>query len=420
MLRIITQQRDVLAELQRIRTQDKLKSQEQAYEQDLLEKITKIQRTLLDFQKNKVNVPIFPLNGADLDTAYQKIPTGLLDGLRTCCRQLEAFYQQRIPKNWVNFGENETVLGKKYQPVTRAGFYVESLGSLLTQAIPAKVAKVPQKVMVTPLDHKHSHYYAILVAAQEIGIEEVYQMEGAEAIAILAYGSSNITPVEIITGSGNEEVILAKQLVSGTVMTDIPVKNADLVIIADETAKASQISADLVAQAEQYPTSGIILLTPDPKLAQEVQQRIQEQLQDSPSSILTEKALAHYGLIVVVSSLEEAVKLIGEINPYFLLLEIADPWDYLDQIKGVRVIFLGHNTPKATGDYLGGSALVYPFSGSIRMGTQVSVETFLKPTHLIEYSEDALQKFAHTLQLLAQAEGLLTKEETIRKRIEES
>ncbi|MGK7930049.1 MAG: histidinol dehydrogenase [Microcystaceae cyanobacterium] len=423
MLRIITQPRDVQAEIKRIRTQHKRQSVDVAYEAGLRSKTAKVQKILLNIQESSEkettpNVNPVRISGTELDRAYQKIPTGLLDALRTCCRQLEVFYQQRIPKNWVHFDKNEVVLGKKYTPVQRAGFYVENLGALLTQAIPAQVAKVPQRVMVTPLDSKRSHYHAVLVAAQEVGIEEIYQIGGAAAIATLAYGSPHLKPVEVITGAGDWEVTLAKQLVNGTVRIDNPMKNTDWLIIADKTADKHQLAADLVAHAEQYPTSAILLVTDTYTLAQDVQQQVQEQLQDSPSSILTEKALAHYGLIIVVDSLAEGIKLAKEIEPYFLLLAIAEPWDWLEQIDRVGAIFLGHHTPKATGDYLGGSSLVYPLSGSMRFGSTVSVETFLKPTNLIQYSPDALQKLSHTLQLLAQAEGLLTKEETIRRRTE--
>ncbi|MGK7944085.1 MAG: histidinol dehydrogenase [Microcystaceae cyanobacterium] len=423
MLRIITEPRDLQGEIKRIRTQNKRQSVDVAYEAELRSKTAKVQKIILNIQESSEqettpNVNPVRISGTELDTAYQKIPTGLLDALRTCCRQLKVFYQQRIPKNWVHFAENDVVLGKRYTPVQRAGFYVENLGALLTQAIPAQVAKVPQRVMVTPLDSKRSHYHAVLVAAQEVGIEEIYQIGGAAAIATLAYGSSHIKPVEVITGAGNWEVTLAKQLVNGTVQIDSPLKNTDWLIIADQTADYRQLAADLVAQAEQYPSSAMILITDDSTLAQQVQQQVQEQLQDSPSSILTEKALAHNGLIILVDCLEAAIKLIKVIEPYFLLLAIADPWDWLEQIHQVGAIFLGHHTPKATGDYLGGSSLVYPMSGSMGFGSTVSVETFLKPTNLIQYSSDALEKVSQTLQLLAQAEGLLTKEETIRRRIE--
>ncbi len=424
MLRIIIQPREARAELQRIRHSHKLGKEEMAYEADLRAKTATVQDILLKIQQQgdqgmPAGVSPIRISSTELDAAYQKIPQGLVEALRSCCRQLAVFYQQRIPKAWVHFAEDEGVLGRRYHPVKRAGFYAENVGSLLTQAIPAQVAKVPQRIMVTPLDSKHSHYFAVLVAAQEVGIQEIYHIDGAAAIAALAYGTETIPPVEVITGAGDWEVTLAKKLVNGVVTIDTPIERTDLVIIADRTAKDRYIAADLIAQAEQYPTSALVLLTDDLGLAQRVQQRILDWLPDSPSSILTEKALAHYGLIVVVDSLTTAIQWSEEIQPYFLLLSVAEPWDWVDKIQQARAIFLGQNTPKATGDYLGGSSLIYPASGHWRHGATISIETFLKPTNLIQYSPDALQKLSYTLALLAQAEGLLTKEETIKRRVED-
>ncbi len=427
MLRIITQQAEAYTELQRIR--DRTDNGEiratEATVRDIIEAVKhRGDRALLEASDLAESSPLMlqPLrvSGSELDAAYQKISKELLDAIKFACQSLEDFHRQSLPKSWVQFADDDIVRGKRYTPFFRAGLYLAggkaAVSGVLMQAIPAQVAKVPQVSLVTPPTAERQIHPAILVAAQEAGVTEIYRLGGAAAIAALAYGTETITKVDVITGSGDLEVTLAKQIVAGTVALDTPISAADLMIIADEDADPLQITADLLAQAEQAPTAATILLTPDLSLAEAVQQAVQYHLQKSLPGILTEKAIAHYGLIILVNSLETAAELANQFAPQYLALDVAEPWVMVEQIRHADTIFLGKTTPKAIADYLGGSSLILAASGTTRYASAVGVETFMKSSSLIQYSPIALKQVANSLQILAQAEGLAASAEAIRLR----
>lgn len=429
MLRIITQQAEAQSELRRISDRNQGDAIH-AIEATVWEIIETVKRqgnqALLEytekFDQQSLNLQQLRVSGSELDAAYQQISKELLDAIQLACRKIETFHRQRIPKSWVQFEDDEVVLGKRYTPVERAGLYVPggttpSPSTVLMYAIPAKVANVPQIVMVTSPDLDQKIHPAVLVAAQEAGVTEIYRVGGAQAIAALAYGTETIPKVDVITGTGNTYVAVAKKMVSGTVGIDSLSTSSDLLIIADGEANPLQIAADMLAQAEHDSTAAAILLTTDSQLAEIVQREVQQRLQNHPRRILTEKAIAHYGLIVIVDSLEEAAKLSNLFAPEHLELEVADPWAMLEQIRHAGVIFLGNSTPKAVGDYLGGSPAILPTSGAARYASSLGVETFMKNSLLIQYSPLALKKMSNTIQILAQAEGLPSRADSIRLRI---
>jgi histidinol dehydrogenase len=362
------------------------------------------------------------VSGSEMDAAYQQVSKELLDAIQLACRQIEAFHRQRVPKSWVHFGEDEVVLGKRYTPVDRAGIYVPGglaayPSTVLMNAIPAKVAKVPRIVMMTPPGGEKGVNSAVLVAAQEAGIQEIYRVGGAQAIAALAYGTETIPKVDVITGPGNIYVMLAKKLVFGTVGIDSLAGPSEVLVIADKTANPVYVAADLLAQAEHDPMASAILLTDDSVLARKVVDEVERQLADHPRRILTEKAIAHYGLVVVVESLDIAAELSNEFAPEHLELEVSDPWALLDKIRHAGAIFLGSSTPEAVGDYLAGPNHTLPTSGAARYASPLGVETFMKHSSLIQYSPTALQRVAGAVDLLATAEGLHSHAESIRLRV---
>jgi histidinol dehydrogenase len=283
-------------------------------------------------------------------------------------------------------------------------------------AIPAKVAKVPRIVMVTPPGPDKTINPAVLVAAQEAGVQEIYRVGGAQAIAALAYGTETIPKVDVITGPGNIYVTLAKKLIFGTVGIDSLAGPSEVLIIADGTANPVHLAADLLAQAEHDQMAAAILITPEAQLAKKVQAEVQRQLKDHPRRLLTEKAIAHYGLVVIVDSLETAAELSNEFAPEHLELQIAEPWDLLEKIRHAGAIFLGNSTPEAVGDYLAGPNHTLPTSGAARYASALGVETFMKHSSLIQYSPTALQKVSGAIQLLAQAEGLPSHADSVRLR----
>ncbi|WP_017303521.1 histidinol dehydrogenase [Spirulina subsalsa] len=431
MLRIITQQSEAHTELQRIggRTHGSETLQVEETVRDILQTVRQQgDRALLDytakFDGQTLTLSQLRVSGSELDAAYQQVSKDLLDAISLACRRVEAFHRQRIPKSWVQFTEDDNViLGKRYTPVDRAGLYIPGgraayPSTVIMNAIPAKVAQVPRIVMVTPPSEGGKISPAVLVAAQEAGITEIYRVGGAQAIAALAYGTETIPNVDVITGPGNIYVTLAKKMVYGLVGIDSLAGPSEVLIIADQQANPVHVAADLLAQAEHDPMAAAILITPDEGLAKKVQQEVQGQLQNHPRRILTEKAIAHYGLIIVVDSLKTAAELSNLFAPEHLELEIAEPWDLLEQIRHAGAIFLGNSTPEAVGDYLAGPNHTLPTSGSARYSSALGVETFLKHSSLIQYSPKALSEMGRAIQTLADAEGLHSHRESVRLRME--
>jgi histidinol dehydrogenase len=429
MLRIITQRTEARTELRRIcdRIHDDQVVHKEATVREVLQAVQRQgDRALLHYTSEFDQVVLKPeqlrVDGSELDAAYQQVSKELLDAIQLAHRQIEAFHRQRIPKSWVHFGDDEVVLGKRYTPVDRAGLYVPGgqasyPSTVLMNAIPAKVAGVPRIVIMTPPGGSRGISAAVLVAAQEAGVEEIYRIGGAQAIAALAYGTETIPKVDVISGPGNIYVTLAKKLVYGTVGIDSLAGPSEVLIIADKAANPVYVAADMLAQAEHDQMAAAILLTDDSVLARRVVEEVERQLVDHPRRVLTEKAIAHYGLVVVVESLEVAAELSNEFAPEHLELEIADPWELLDKIRHAGAIFLGNSTPEAVGDYLAGPNHTLPTSGSARFASALGVETFLKHSSLVQYSPTALQKVAGAIDVLAQAEGLHSHANSIRFRV---
>jgi histidinol dehydrogenase len=429
MLRIIHQLTEAKTELQRIcaRTHDDQVVHKEATVREVLHAVRRqgdqalIQYTA-DFDRVTLTSDELRVSGAELDAAYQQVSKPLLDALRVASQNIEAFHRQRIPKSWVQFEDQGVVLGKRYTPVDCAGIYIPGgraayPSTVLMNAIPAKVAGVDRIVMVTPPTAGKTITPAVLVAAQEAGISEIYRVGGAQAIAALAYGTQTIPAVDVITGPGNIYVTLAKKLVFGTVGIDSLAGPSEVLVIADHTANPTHVAADLLAQAEHDPLAAAILITTSAPLAESVAAEVARQLVGHPRQTLTEKSVANYGLAVVVDSLEQATALSNEFAPEHLQLEIADPWDWLEHIRHAGAIFLGHSTPEALGDYLAGPNHTLPTSRAARYASPLSTETFMKHSSLIQYSSRALQEVAAAIAVLTEAEGLPSHGESVQRRI---
>jgi histidinol dehydrogenase len=432
MLRIITQQTEAQQELQRIgsRTHDDAIVHKEATVNEIVQTVRRQGDKALihytaEFDGQTLTVDRLRVSGAELDAAYQQVSKELLKAIELAAENIEAFHRQRLPKSWVTFGEDDVVLGKRYNPVDRAGIYVPGgracyPSTVLMNAIPAKVAGVPQIAMVTPPGTEKALNPAVLVAAQVAGIEEIYRVGGAQSIAALAYGTDTIAKVDVITGPGNIYVTLAKKLVYGTVGIDSLAGPSEVLIIADRYANPVHVAADLLAQAEHDPMAAAILITTDSALATAVQAAVESQLQNHPRRTLTEKSIAHYGLIVVVDSLQIAVELSNRFAPEHLEIKTDDPWSLVNQIRHAGAIFIGDSTPEAVGDYLAGPNHTLPTSGAARYASALGVETFMKHSSLIQYSPTALNKVGNAIQALTQAEGLFSHGESVRLRLSDA
>ncbi len=422
MLRIVHQPTEIAAELSRIaeRTQSDQNMHREATVREILQTVHRQgNKAVLDYTEEFDHVRFdgvdLKVSGAELEAAYQGISPQLLKGIRLAKQRIEAFHRQRVPHSWVTFSDPQITLGKRYHPVDRAGIYVPGgqaayPSTVLMNAIPALVAGVPEIVMVTPpgsdLAGGKGISPAILVAAQEAGIHTIFRVGGAQAIAALAYGTETIPKVDVISGPGNIYVTLAKKQVYGTVGIDSLAGPSEVLIIADHSANPLHLAVDLMAQAEHDQLAAAILLTTKEQQAQQVSQILVDRLQDHPRRTLTEKSIANYGLIGVVPDLNAAIELSNLFAPEHLELQVEDPWGLLDQIRHAGAIFMGHNTPEAIGDYLAGPNHTLPTSGAARHASGLGVETFMKYSNLVEYSQAALVEVAEAIDALTAAEGL--------------
>lgn len=432
MLRIIPDSPEANVELQRIcaRTHDDQVVHKESTVREILHTVRRqgdqaLLQYTADFDGVQLDALQLRLQPAELDAAYQQVSRSLLEAIRLACRNIEAFHRQRLPQSWVHFEADDVVLGKRYTPVDRAGLYVPGgrasyPSTVLMNAIPARVAGVPRIVMVTPPGPKGTLNPAVLVAAQEAGITEIYRVGGAQAVAALAYGTETVPQVDIITGPGNIYVTLAKKLVFGTVGIDSLAGPSEVLVIADETANPRHVAADLLAQAEHDPMAAAILIAVSEDLARAVAAEVDRQLQGHPRQTLTEKAIANYGLAIVVDSLEGAAALSNVFAPEHLQLEVADPWALLEHIRHAGAIFLGHSTPEAIGDYLAGPNHTLPTSGAARYASPLGAETFMKHSSLIQYSPQSLGAVAQAIDNLTEAEGLPSHGASVRMRVEDS
>ncbi|MGK7910499.1 MAG: histidinol dehydrogenase [Synechococcus sp.] len=441
MLRIVTQRTDAEAELKRI--SDRMQTGDQVHRESTVREIVQtVQRkkdlALIDYTAEfdgvELTADTLRVTGAELEAAYQAVSPQLVDAIRMAQQRIETFHRQRVPKGWVTFSDPDIVLGKRYTPVDRAGLYVPGgraayPSTVLMNAVPAKVAGVKEIVMVTPPGsaaigdgtgpRSSGISPAILVAAQEAGIDKIYRVGGAQAIAALAYGTETIPKVDVISGPGNIYVTLAKKHVYGTVGIDSLAGPSEVLVIADSTANPTFLAADLLAQAEHDPLAAAILLTTDYDQAKQVAAEVQKQLENHPRRTLTEKAIAHYGVVIVVENLDVAVALSNLFAPEHLELEVADPWDVIEGIRHAGAIFMGHNTPEAVGDYIAGPNHTLPTSGAARYASALGVETFMKHSSVIQYSAEALQEVSGAIAALTDAEGLPSHGASVRLRLED-
>lgn len=424
MLRIINQLADAQVELQRIcnRTHDDQVFHKEATVREILQSVQRkgdeaLLQYTADFDKQELTVDDLRVRGSEVDAAYQQVSKELIDAIRLAHGNIEAFHRKRIPSSWVEF-QDTVVLGKRYSAVDRAGLYVPGgraayPSTVLMNAVPAKVAGVGRIVMVTPPGDQGVVNPAVLVAAQEAGVTEIYRVGGAQAIAALAYGTKTIPAVNVITGPGNIYVTLAKKQVFGTVGIDSLAGPSEVLIIADHTANPMHVATDLLAQAEHDPMAAAILITPDASLAEQVAVEVARQLNGHSRQTLTEKAIANYGAAIVVDSLETAASLSNEFAPEHLELEVDDPWNLVEKIRHAGAIFLGHSTPEAVGDYLAGPNHTLPTSGAARYASPLSTETFMKHSSLIQYSPTALNEVSDAVSRLTEAEGLPSHGESV-------
>lgn len=346
--------------------------------------------------------------------AEQEVDEDFRATLRLAIERIRTFHERELEDSWLLTRDDGTITGRLVRPVDSAGLYVPGgtegstplVSSVLMNGLPAQIAGVGRRVMVTPPNREGRVSAALLVAAREIGIDEVYKAGSAWAIGALAFGTATMPRVDVIVGPGNQYVAEAKRQVQGRVRIDMLAGPSEVLVIADHTADPAFIAADLLAQAEHDPQALALALVTEPELAPAIVAELERQLPLLARADIARTALAARGLILEVDGVAEAIELANEIAIEHLELQVAEPWQWLPQIRHAGAIFLGSWTPEAAGDYVAGPNHVLPTMGTARIASALGVETFLKKSSIISYSRQALVADGDHIRRLAALEGL--------------
>lgn len=358
----------------------------------------------------------------EVEEAAARVPQEVRRAISQAAANIRAFHEKQKPESWTETVEDGVLLGQKVTPLDSVGIYVPGgtacyPSSVLMGAIPALVAGVGRVVLISPPQKNGLIAEGVLAAAREIGITEIYQAGGAQAIAALAYGTETIRPVDKIVGPGNLYVMLAKKQVFGDVAIDSLAGPSEIAVLADDTAHPSWVAADLLSQAEHDKMSMPVLITPSRSFAEQVDQEVERQLATLPRRDIAGPSIETVGKIVLVKDLKEATKAVNKIAPEHLELAVADTESVLPLIRHAGAIFLGMYSSEPVGDYFAGPNHIIPTNGSARYASPLGVESFVKRSSLIRYTDEALQKNGSAIAAFARYEGLEGHARAVEKRL---
>ncbi|MGQ9524184.1 MAG: histidinol dehydrogenase [Armatimonadota bacterium] len=364
----------------------------------------------LSVRYDKVEFECCPVPDGDFDAAYQAVSREFLDAVRTAAENIRRFHENQVPRSWFATDETGAILGQLIRPLERVGLYAPGgtatyPSTVLMTAVPAKVAGVEQVILCTPPRFATPH---VLVAAREAGVSSVYRLGGVPAIAAMAFGTESVPKVDKICGPGGPYVVLAKKLVYGHVGIESLPGPSEVLVVADDSARADWVAADMLSQAEHGGVDGespCILVTPSQKLADEVAKELELQLSRLDRREIAESSVRSAGFIVVTRTLEEAAEVATLIAPEHLELVVRDPWYLLPMIRNAGAVLVGEWTPEPIGDYVAGPSHVLPTGGTARFSSPLNVEDFVKRSSLIRYSRAALKRTGPAAVTLAKAEG---------------
>ncbi|MCT7554006.1 histidinol dehydrogenase [Aliarcobacter butzleri] len=358
----------------------------------------------------------------DMEKAYLNIDEKLRLALHTAFNRIKAYHEKQLPKSWIDFESNGTILGQKVTPVDRAGLYIPGgkaayPSSLLMNAIPALVAGVKEIVVCTPTPNNEVNEL-LLAACHLCKVSKVYKVGGASAIAAMAYGTQTISKVDVITGPGNIFVATAKKLVFGEVNIDMIAGPSEIGILADETAKPHYLAIDLLSQAEHDEMASSIMITTCDEVANLTSNEVEEYLKILSRETIARKSIDERGAIIVASNMEEAIELMNEIAPEHLEVMTKNPFELLPFIKHAGAIFLGENTPEPIGDYIAGPNHTLPTGSTAKFYSPLNVENFMKKSSIINFSKNAINELGEACAILADTEGLTAHAKSVRVRLE--
>lgn len=347
----------------------------------------------------------------EIQAAVSQVEPEFLDILREAAENIRTFHSRQVRNSFVIADKPGIVLGQKITPIEKVGVYVPGgtaayPSTVLMDTIPAKIAGCPQVVMVTPPGRDGKVNPAILAAADLAGVNRIFKVGGAQAIAALAYGTESIPKVDKIVGPGNAFVAEAKKQVFGRVSIDMIAGPSEILVIADGKSNPVHVAADLLSQAEHDKLASAVLVTDSEKLAQAVQAELERQLPLLPRQEIARASIENNGKIIVAETLMAGIEIANEIAPEHLELQVDDPFSYLDAIQNAGSIFLGRSCPEALGDYFAGPNHTLPTSGTARFSNPLSVDDFVKKSQFSYYTPEALAKAADKIAAFAEKEGL--------------
>lgn len=379
-----------------------------------------------DFDKADINASNIKVTEEEIKEAYDRLENPeLVQVIRRSLKNIKEYHEKQKQYSWFDSKPDGSILGQKVTPLSRVGVYVPGgkaayPSSVLMNVIPAKVAGVEQIVMVTPPGKDGKVNPNTLVAANEAGVDVIYKVGGAQAIAALAYGTESIAKVDKIVGPGNIYVALAKKAVFGYVSIDSVAGPSEILVLADETANPRYVAADLLSQAEHDELASAILVTTSEELANKVSEYVDMFVSKLKRKEILQKSLDNYGYILVTDTMQAAIDTANDIASEHLEIVTKNPFDTMTRIKNAGAIFLGENSSEPLGDYFAGPNHVLPTNGTAKFFSPLSVDDFIKKSSIISYSREALEPLSEDIQKFAKAEGLTAHANSIRVRFEEN
>ncbi|HFB98849.1 MAG TPA: histidinol dehydrogenase [Bryobacterales bacterium] len=357
----------------------------------------------------------------EVEKAKARVPAEVLEALQLAADRIRAYHERQLPADETYVDDIGVELGHRWTPVDAAGLYVPGglaayPSSVLMNAIPARVAGVKRLVMVVPTPEGKFNDL-VLAAADAAGVDEIWRIGGAQAVAALAWGTESIRPVDVIVGPGNAFVAEAKRQVFGKVGIDMIAGPSEVLAIADDSADPEWLAADLLAQAEHDRSAQSILVTTDAALAQAVAQAVERQLETLPKADIAGESWEKYGAIIIVKDMDEAAAVSDAFAPEHLELSVRDPDALLARVRHAGAIFIGHHTPEAVGDYVAGPNHVLPTSRSARFSSGLNVLNFMKRTTLLRCSPESLRLIGPAAVTLAEVEGLEAHARSVARRL---
>lgn len=363
------------------------------------------------FDKAQLDQSTMKVSEKEIADAYNAVDPMLLDVIGKSKANITAFHEKQKENSWFSTGEDGVLLGQLYRPLGTVGIYVPGGTAVLTStvlmtALPAKVAGVEKIVMATPPGSDGKIDPAVLVAAKEAGVDEIYKMGGAQAVAAMAFGTATVPKVDKIFGPGNIYVATAKRLIYGYCDIDMFAGPSEITVVADDSANPEYVAADLLSQAEHDVLSASILITPSEKLADAVVKEIERQYAGLSRKSILDRSLADYSAAIIVNDIDEAMDIVNRIAPEHLELCIEEPFSRLSCVKNAGAIFLGHWSPEPLGDYFAGPNHVLPTGGTARFFSPLNVADYVKKSSVISYTRQALEKAGDCVIRFAEYEKL--------------